>query len=123
MTPDPSRGRESPPADAVLAALNDRRTRRLLSHLDEPRSAEELAERSGIPLTSVYRKLDRLAEATLVRTGTEIRADGHHTTTYRLDVSAVTISVDDDGGLGVAVERPAEPEGEPTGSEPLVVPE
>lgn len=123
MTSGPARERESPAADAVLAALHDGRTRRLLSHLDESRSAEELAERSGIPLTSVYRKLDRLAEATLVRTGTEIRADGHHTTIYRLDVSAVTLSVDDDGELGVAVERPAESDREPTGGEPLVAPE
>lgn len=98
---------ERPPAtgdvdvERVLDALESDAARRLLGHLDTPRTAQDLARRSDVPLSTVYRSVERLADAGLVRTRTEIRFDGTHPTRYELAVDSVTIRIADDGSLTV----------------------
>ncbi len=96
---------------AVLAALEDATSQRIIAALDDPMTASELAESCDVPLSTTYRKLDALSDASLVAEETELRRDGHHTTRYRRDFESVVVSLTDDNDLSVAVERPATPDG------------
>ena len=49
--------------DLVLSVLDDEGSRALLLAADEHRSAQELADLTDIPNSTVYRKLDRLSAA------------------------------------------------------------
>jgi DNA-binding transcriptional ArsR family regulator len=92
--------------DLVLSVLDDEGSRALLLAADEHRSAQELADLTDIPNSTVYRKLDRLSAAGLVDEATEIRADGKHATRYRTDFQAVRIALDGFERFEVEVERP-----------------
>jgi predicted transcriptional regulator len=70
-------------------------------------TANELSEACDIPLSTMYRKLDRLTESDLVRESTEIRESGQHTTRYARDFTEVSVWVDDEEELVTTVERPA----------------
>jgi predicted transcriptional regulator len=97
--------------DLVLSVLDDEGSRQLLLAADVHRSAQELAELTDIPNSTVYRKLDRLSEAGLVDEQTEVRTDGKHTSRYRTDFEAVRIAIRDFEGFEAQVERvEAEPD-------------
>lgn len=68
-------------------------------------TASEVSERCDIPLSTTYRKLDLLTEASLLVEGTEIRPDGHHATTYEVAFDAVHIELTDDREIVVAIEK------------------
>ena len=107
MVRDPSAGDDAPEVDAVLAALHDDDCRTILAELTEPRTAGELLERCEIPRSTLYRKLDRLVEATLVREGTEIRENGSHASRYEVDFEEVILTRNGDVEIDVVIERPA----------------
>jgi DNA-binding transcriptional ArsR family regulator len=106
MVRDPLAEEDDPDADAVLAALHDESCRTILESLEEPKTAQDLLGCCDIPRSTLYRKLDTLASATLVREGTELRADGSHATRYEIDFEEVIVTRGD-GGLDVEIERPA----------------
>lgn len=91
--------------EAVLAALDDPDARRLVEALSEPMTARELSDATDIPLSTTYRKLDGLTEASLLYETTQVRSDGHHTTRYIVAFEEIHISLTDDRELEVAVER------------------
>ena len=70
-------------------------------------TASEIAEAADVPLSTTYRKLDLLAEASILAETTEIREGGHHTTKYVLDFEAVRIVLSEDGDFEVSIDRPA----------------
>jgi len=105
MVRDPSSEDDPPDIDAVLEALCDDDCRTILEELKEPKTARTLLERCDIPRSTLYRKLDRLSEATLVREGTEIRKDGSHASRYGVDFEEIVVTRD--GPLQIEVERPA----------------
>ena len=96
MVRDPSREPEPPSVDEVLDALADDAARRIVAALTEPKTASELSEECDIPLSTTYRKLEKLTDASLLAESTDIRRDGQHTTRYSVSFDAVTVSVDDD---------------------------
>lgn len=98
---------EGPELQAVLDALEDGGCREIVRSLEAPMSAKEVAERCDIPLTTTYRKLERLETASLVDERTEIRMDGHHTSQYLTDFEAVRVALDDAREFEVTVTRPA----------------
>lgn len=98
--------RESPDTKVVLNVLDDDASQTIIEELDEPMTASEIAETCDIPVSTTYRKLDGLTDATILETGTELRSDGHHTTTYRVDFEAITLLLDDSRSLSVSVSRP-----------------
>lgn len=106
MVRDLSDGDDSPDLDTVLGALQDDDCRTILSELTEPRTARELLDRCDIPRSTLYRKLDRLAEATLVREGTEIREDGSHANRYQLNFEEILITRDTNVEIEIEIERP-----------------
>lgn len=64
-----------------------------------------MSERCDIPLSTTYRKLDVLTEAGLLVEGTEIRSDGHHTTTYTVAFEEVRIAPTDSWEFVVEIAR------------------
>ncbi|QKG93170.1 helix-turn-helix transcriptional regulator [Halorubrum salinarum] len=95
MVRDPSREPEPPSVDEVLDALADDAARRIVAALTEPKTASELSEECDIPLSTTYRKLEKLTDASLLSESTDIRRDGQHTTRYSVSFDAVTVSIDD----------------------------
>lgn len=91
---------------AVLEALDDPDCRTIVEHLEEPMTASEIADATGIPLSTTYRKLDRLTEATIVEEHTEIRSDGHHATLYRCNFESVEVTLEDGQSFAVDISRP-----------------
>ena len=94
MVRDPSRDPEPPSVDEVLDALADDAARRIVAALIEPKTASELSDECDIPLSTTYRKLEMLTDASLLSESTDIRRDGQHTTRYSVSFDAVTVSVD-----------------------------
>lgn len=83
-------------ARRVLTVLDDERCVTLLVELadaDEPLTVSALSERSGIPLSTVYRKIDDLEETRLVEEHTQLRNDGKHTSSYSSTLDHVTVDI------------------------------
>ncbi|MFB6107727.1 MAG: helix-turn-helix domain-containing protein [Haloplanus sp.] len=106
MVRDPLGDEDAPDLQSVLDALDDDDCRTIIRHLDEPMTATEVSEECDIPMSTTYRKLDLLTDASLLAEGTEIRPDGHHTTHYTLDFEEVHIGLTDDQELEVTIGRP-----------------
>jgi DNA-binding transcriptional ArsR family regulator len=104
MVRDPSREPDPPSVDDVLDALADDDARRIVSALSEPKTASELSEECDIPLSTTYRKLERLTDASLLSESTDIRRDGQHTTRYAVSFETVTVSVEETSDREFAVE-------------------
>jgi DNA-binding IclR family transcriptional regulator len=100
-------GDDEPALQVVLDALEDPDCRTIVTHLEEPMTASEIAEAADVPLSTTYRKLDLLAEASILAETTEIREGGHHTTKYVLDFEAVRIALSEDREFEVSIDRPA----------------
>jgi DNA-binding transcriptional ArsR family regulator len=97
---------DAPELQDILDALDDPACRRIIMELDNPMTARELADSTDIPLSTLYRKLDTLSDASLISELTEIREDGHHTSRYRIAVKSVNIALTDDREFDVSIERP-----------------
>ncbi|MFB6187100.1 MAG: helix-turn-helix domain-containing protein [Halobacteriaceae archaeon] len=78
----------------VLDALGDSDCRLILRELNEPMTAQEISEKTDLPLSSTYRKLDFLSDTILLKEEIEIRENGNHTTYYAPDFEAVRVVVD-----------------------------
>lgn len=101
-------GRESQPEpgpEVVLDALADDAAQAIISELDEPMTASELSDACDIPLSTTYRKLELLTEASLLTESTEIRRDGQHTTRYSLAFDEVQIRLTENRSLSVDIQR------------------
>ena len=92
----------SPDPATVFEALADPDCRAVLDSLDEPLAAKQVAARCDLSRTGAYRKLAALSDAGLVDERTDIRLDGHHTTTYVRDLEGLLVDYDD-GSFDVEV--------------------
>lgn len=95
-----------PELQDVLDALDDPTCRMIIKHLDEPMTASEISERCDVPLSTTYRKVELLTDASILEEQTEIRSDGHHTTRYRLAFESLEIELDEEREFGVKITRP-----------------
>lgn len=90
--------RQSVDTDELLTLLSDVYAMDILDELTETTAtATELTDRCSGSKVTIYRRLNRLEAAGLVRSETKIRTDGNHCHVYRCAVSNVTISLTDDG--------------------------
>lgn len=104
----PPIGHDGPPElQEVLDPLTGSDCRRISHEMDEPMTAFELTEATGIPLSTTYRKLERLSGASLLEEATEIREAGHHTASYGLNFEAVQTDLTDLRTVEVSISRPA----------------
>jgi DNA-binding IclR family transcriptional regulator len=108
MVRDPASVEETPDLQVLLDALDDSDCRAIVTRIDEPKTASEISDATDIPLSTVYRKLDALTEASLLSELTEVRSDGHHTTRYDLDFEEVSLSLTEDNEFEVTVSRPSQ---------------
>lgn len=106
MGDDPANNEDPSTLQAVLDALDDPECQTILRETAEPMTAKELIERCDIPKSTVYRKLDLLSTASLVRERIEIHPEGGRITRYQRDFTDVTISMDDDDQIDVEIRRP-----------------
>lgn len=106
MVRNPSHDEEPPSTQEVLDALADEAAQRFVAALSEPKTASELSEECDVPLSTTYRKLEKLTDASLLEESTEIRRDGQHTTRYAVAFEDVTVTVNDDRELAVEFTRP-----------------
>ena len=101
-------GEEPDELQSVLDALDDADARTIIRGLEEPMTASEISDACDIPLSTTYRKLDLLTEASLLVEGTAIRADGHHATTYDVAFEAVRVLLTDERDFEVEIEGGAQ---------------
>ncbi|WP_418281725.1 helix-turn-helix domain-containing protein [Halorubrum sp. DTA98] len=107
MVRDPLRDEEPPSPEEVLNALADDAAQRFIAALSEPKTASELSEECDVPLSTTYRKLEKLTDASLLEESTEIRRDGQHTTRYAVAFDEVTVTVNEnDRSLSIEFSRP-----------------
>ena len=107
MVRDPFADEEVPEIESLLGALEDPDCRTIIRQLDEPMTASELSDDCDIPLSTIYRKLDTMSDATLLEELTEVRGDGHHTTRYEVAFDEVCLILEEDRSIDVDVSRPA----------------
>ena len=89
---------------AILAALDDETCRQLLAAIaDEPRTATELSSICDVPLSTTYRKLEQLLEASLVDESLRLSRDGRHANQYVQRFDDVTISIPAGSDIEVTV--------------------
>lgn len=99
-----------PDAGGVLEALDDADCRRILEATSEgARTASELSETCDLPLSTTYRKIDRLTDTRLLRESIRIHRSGKHVNEYARNVEDVVISVADDGSLDLSVTHRIDP--------------
>lgn len=111
MVQNPFGADDTPDAEAVLTSLDDPTCRQLVQTLDEPMTVSELAEEADVPLSTTYRKLDLLDEASLLETQTKVRQGGHHQTLYRVAFEEVSFQLTRSREFDVSIVRaPEEPE-------------
>lgn len=99
VSPDAATDRVVVHADAavddLLTALEDAGCRAILDATgDEALSARELSERCDLPLSTTYRKLDRLTRVGLLSERTRLRPSGRHASEYARRVASVRVSLD-----------------------------
>lgn len=88
-----------------LDVLDDADCRTILEATGEASlSATELSETCDIPLSTAYRKLDRLTDAGLLDENIRVRRSGKHVTEYARGVEEITVAVAADGGFALTVE-------------------
>jgi len=105
-SPDEGSSSEGTSVTAVLEALDDPDCRAILRETSQPTTATELVERCDIPKSTLYRKLDLLGEASLLRERDTINPEGGRTTRYERDFDDVLISIDETDSFSITVNRP-----------------
>lgn len=95
MVRDPVADEATPELTTVLDALDDEDCRQIVSVLSEPMTASEIADASGVPLSTTYRKLELLTDSSLLYEGIEVRSDGQHASQYAIDFEEVVIELDE----------------------------
>lgn len=99
---------ESVSVDEVLEGLADEHCRALLRAMDAPRNAADLSERTEVPVSTTYRKLEQLETATLIDDRIQIRSDGRHTSLYHPNFQRIVITLTDELELECQIVRAAE---------------
>jgi hypothetical protein len=91
--------------DGVLACLADDDCRTILRATHTARTAPEISECCDIPLSTVYRKVDRLTELSLLETRIRIDSSGRHPTQYQRGIDGLLVQLGPHDDLSVSVYR------------------
>lgn len=89
----------------ILTVLEDEECRSILAETSQGTySVNELAEACDIPLSTAYRKVDRLADAGMIEEQIRLSTSGKHTSEYRLAVSDIQIAIGGETGIELSLE-------------------
>lgn len=96
---DPSEHRiDTVDREAILSLLSDEYARQILDILGrEILSARELTDRMDASRATMYRRLDRLEEAGVVKSTMQIHPDGHHRKQFQVTIEHVNFAFDRNG--------------------------
>jgi DNA-binding transcriptional ArsR family regulator len=97
------------PTEDILKALDDPDCRAILRETAKPMTANELVDTCDIPRSTLYRKLELLSSASLIREREKIKSVGGRVTHYRRSFEDITIRIDDDGKFSVSLNRSQQP--------------
>ncbi|MFB6092141.1 MAG: helix-turn-helix domain-containing protein [Haloquadratum sp.] len=100
MCANPLSEEADPDVAAVFDALASDQCREVLRDLDRPMTAAEVAESCGRARSTVYRALERMVDAGLLR-----KHEGGDATRYSVDFEEVVLRAD--GGLEVSLTSPS----------------
>ncbi len=90
--------------NCVLTALEDQDCRDILEvTVDETLTANELSEACSLPLSTTYRKVEKLTDAGLLDEQVRLSTSGKHKSEYTHDVTDISLSVDSDDGVSLTV--------------------
>ena len=109
LRPSPSAETERAVVDeevlnCVLTALEDQDCRDILEvTVDETLTANELSEACSLPLSTTYRKVEKLTDAGLLDEQVRLSTSGKHKSEYTHDVTDISLSVDSDDGVSLIV--------------------
>ncbi|WP_254524349.1 winged helix-turn-helix domain-containing protein [Natrinema caseinilyticum] len=98
---------DAPAFECVIAALDDGACREIVAVLEKPMTVHEVAEVTGRPLSTTYRKLDSLSEAGLVEEVEGIRQERHRKSRYVANFERLSIGFADGNELRVDIDRSA----------------
>lgn len=88
--------------EAFLHAVDDSGCRALLDAMkDDAKAVRELSEECDIPLSTAYRKIDRLQAAGLVEETVRLGGSGGHKNAYERSCEGALITITDDGEFEV----------------------
>jgi DNA-binding transcriptional ArsR family regulator len=108
---DPTFDPDEQSGNALLRALGDPKSRAILRTTSErARTASELSEELDLPLSTLYRKLNRLVDATIVEETPRLASRGRHPSQYRCAIEQVHIRMSEDEEEFVDVDVSPEPE-------------
>ncbi|PCR90424.1 winged helix-turn-helix domain-containing protein [Natrinema ejinorense] len=99
---------DAPAFECVVAALDDSGCREIIAVLEEPMTVEAIAETTGQPLSTTYRKLDCLTEAGVVEETVGVRRGRHRKSRYVANLDRISITLDDDNELCVDIDHTTE---------------
>ncbi|WP_436900819.1 helix-turn-helix domain-containing protein [Halovenus halobia] len=98
---------EQPSVQDVLDALSDPDCRAILQQTIEPMTANELIDACEISKSTLYRKLDVLTAASLLKKRETISLNGGRVTRYECSFGDVNISLNEAGEFSVGIKRPS----------------
>jgi predicted ArsR family transcriptional regulator len=83
--------------DELLSPLKSKYSFEILCASRTPASAQELSERTGVPIATCYRRIEELVEAGFLKSeGRQLSQDGRRTKVYRRTVDEVTVDLTGD---------------------------
>jgi predicted transcriptional regulator len=89
-------------AEVLLQAVNDEDCHAILNAIDQDaKTVKELSEECEIPLSTAYRKVNRLQQADLVEEKVQLGGPGSHANVYEQDFEGAVIFLDEDGEFSV----------------------
>lgn len=81
---------------ALLLAIDDDDCREILRAVEaEPKAVKELSEECDVPLSTAYRKINRLHEAGLIEEKVRLSGSGNHTNVYEQNFDGALITLSD----------------------------
>ena len=89
----------------LLDALSDETNQQILSLLSEPMTPAELIDSSGLPSSTVYRKLDLLSGTGLIKEVQPADPTNRQSSLYKRHIQTISFSVNDEQLL-ITIERP-----------------
>lgn len=100
--------------EGLLGTLEDPDCRAIIEATStEAMSASELSEECDLPLSTTYRKLDKLTEVDVLEERVRLSRSGQHTSEYMLQIDQIELTVDPSSGitLSISKESPIQSEG------------
>ena len=109
MGTEPESDEDNPTIEQILEALSDPDSQAILEETTSPMTAKEIAANKDIPVSTLYRKLDLLSNATLLREIHTVHQDRGRITCYQRNFTDIHIFTLENGKIDVEMSRPKRP--------------